>query len=212
MNRARMILPIAGLAALACAAYGADSGATSLLPADSASAFKLSATAGDYAKMSTEAVRGQAFSSAVRIEVTKKPQRSTDVQISAPIDGPAASGDVLLVSFWMRSATPAEATLDAGFRTAPGAAGAPGFPGAAAAGRGPGAPGAGAPPAAAAPGAAVPPGAAGAGGGRGAAAAPVAPGAAGRGRGFGAFGGQPALNAPALAGTRMEEDSISVRR
>jgi len=137
--------------------------------------------------------------------VTKKPQRSTDVQISAPIDGPAASGDVLLVSFWMRSATPAEATLDAGFRTAPGAAGAPGFPGAAAAGRGPGAPGAGAPPAAAAPGAAVPPGAAGAGGGRGAAAAPVAPGAAGRGRGFGAFGGQPALNAPALAGSAWKK-------
>jgi len=60
----------AGLAALVCAAYGADTGATSLLPADSASAFKLSANAGDYAKMSTAAVTGQSFKSALRIEVT----------------------------------------------------------------------------------------------------------------------------------------------
>jgi GH35 family endo-1,4-beta-xylanase len=194
MSRVRTILLSAGLAALACAAHAADAGATALLPADSASAFKLSANAGDYAKMSTAAVTGQPFKSALRIEVTKKPQRTADVQISAPVDAAMASGDVLLVSFWMRSGTAGEATLDAGFRTVPGAAGAPGARGA------PGAPGAagagraGAPPAA--PGGAAAPGAP---------AAAGAPGVAGRGRGFGGFGGQPALNAPALAGTAWKK-------
>jgi len=45
MNRVRTILLTAAGAFLAsCAAYGADAGATALLPADSASIFKLSAT------------------------------------------------------------------------------------------------------------------------------------------------------------------------
>ena len=116
-------------AALACAAHAADTVGTALLPAESASAFKLSANAGEFAKMSTVAVTGQPFSSALRIDVSGKPERAGDVQIAAPIDGGAASGDVLLVSFWMRSATTAEATLDAGFRTAPGTAPPPGAPG-----------------------------------------------------------------------------------
>ena len=59
MSRVRTILLSAALAALTCAAYGADTGATALLPADSAAAFKLNANAGDYAKMSTAAVSGQ---------------------------------------------------------------------------------------------------------------------------------------------------------
>src|ERR1039458_5131732 len=103
MNRAHPILLSAGLAAVAFAAYGADPGFKALLPADSASAFKLSANADDYAKMSTAAVIGRTFSNALRIEVTKKPQRTADVQISAPVDAAMATGDVLLVSFWMRS-------------------------------------------------------------------------------------------------------------
>ena len=71
MNRIRTILLSAGLAAMACVAYGA-AGATALLPADSASAFKLSANAGDYAKMSTAAVTGQPFANALRIEVCQE--------------------------------------------------------------------------------------------------------------------------------------------
>ena len=128
MNRTRAIYLTAGLAALACAAYGAD-GATSLLPPDSASAFKLRSSAGEFAKMSTVTATGQPFASALRIEVATKPQRPADVQIAAPVDGAVASGDVLLVSFRMRSATPAEATLDAGFGAAPGTAPPPGAPG-----------------------------------------------------------------------------------
>jgi GH35 family endo-1,4-beta-xylanase len=165
MSRVRTILLSAGLTALACAASAADTGATALLPADSVSAFKLSANAGDYAKMATATVTGQPFKNALRIEVTKKPQRPGDVMISAAVDAALASGDVLLVSFWMRSGMAGDATLDAGFRGVPGVAPAPGAPGA--------------------------PGA------RGGAGA--APGTPGRGRGF--FGGQPALNAPATAGT-----------
>jgi len=185
MSRVRTTLLSAALAALTCAAYGADTGATALLPADSAAAFKLNANAGDYAKMSTVAVSGQPFKTSLRIEVTKKPQRSGDVMISAPVDAALAGGDVLLVSFWMRSGTAGEATLDAGFRSVPGAAPAPGTPGTR------GGAGAGAPPAAGAPVA------------RGGAGAPAAGGAAGRGRGM--FGGQPALNAPALAGTTWKK-------
>ena len=185
MNFVQTVFLSVGCAALACVAYGADPGATALLPADSAPAFKLSANAGDFAKMSTEAVKGQPFPNALRIEVAKKPQRPTDVQISAPVDGAVKNGEILLVSFWMRSGAPGEATLDAGFRTAPGAAQVPG------AGGGPGGFGArgaaGVPPAAGAPGAS------------GAAAA------SGRGRGFAGFGGQPALNAPALAGTAWKK-------
>jgi hypothetical protein len=103
MNRARTALLSAGFAAIACAAYGADTGATPLLPADSTSAFQLSSAAAESAKMSMVAVKGQPFSSALRIEVTAKPRRSADVQISAPAGAATASGDVLMVSFWMRS-------------------------------------------------------------------------------------------------------------
>jgi GH35 family endo-1,4-beta-xylanase len=169
MNRVRTILLSAGLAALASSAYGASPGAAALLPADSAAAFKLSGNAGEFAKMSTASVSGQPFKSALRIEVARKPQRSGDVQIAAPVDAAVASGDVLLVSFWMRSGAAGEATLDAGFRTVPGAAAVPG--------------------------------AAGAPGARGVAGAPGA--AGGRGRGM--FGGQPALSAPAVAGTAWKK-------
>jgi hypothetical protein len=189
MSRVRTILLSAGLTALACVASAADTSATALLPADFVSAFKLSANAGDYAKMATATVTGQPFKSALRIEVTKKPQRPGDVMISAPLDATLASGDVLMVSFWMRSGIAGDATLDAGFRSVPGTAPASGAPGA----RG----GAGA--AAGAPGA--PPVAAGAPGARGGAGA--GGGAAGRGRG--GFGGQPALNAPAMAGTAWKK-------
>jgi GH35 family endo-1,4-beta-xylanase len=179
MKRVRTILLSAGIAALSFAAQAADTGGVALLPADSAPAFKLSANAGEYAKMSTAAVTGQTFKTALRVEVAKKPQRTNDVQIAVPVDAAAASGDVLLVSFWIRSGAAGEATVDAGFRTVPGAAGAPGA-------RGP----------ASAPGAVVAPLAAGAAG---------APGAAG-GRGRGMFGGgQPALNAPAIAGTAWKK-------
>jgi GH35 family endo-1,4-beta-xylanase len=163
MNRVRTILLSAGLAALASSAYGASPGAAALLPADSAAAFKLSGNAGEFAKMSTASVSGQPFKSALRIEVARKPQRSGDVQIAAPVDAAVASGDVLLVSFWMRSGAAGEATLDAGFRTVPGAPAAPGARGVAG-----------------------------------------APGAAG-GRGRGMFGGQPALSAPAVAGTAWKK-------
>jgi len=193
MSRISTIALSVALTSLACAAYGAD--ATSLLPADAVSAFRLSSSAGEFAKMSTAAATGQPFSKVLRIEVAKKPQRSADVQIAAPVDAAMASGDVLLVSFWMRSGTAEEATLDAGFRTAPGAAPVPGAPGA------PGAPGrAGA---AGAPGAAGVGGAPGAAGPPGRAGAPGAPGAPGRG-GRGMFT-QPALNAPALAGAAWKK-------
>jgi endo-1,4-beta-xylanase len=173
-----MMFLSAGLAVFLSAANGADAGATALLPADSASAFKLSANAGDYAKMSSTPVTGQSFKNAIRIEVSQKPQRSGDVMISTPVDSAMASGDVLLVTFWMRSGAGGEATLDAGFRGVP-TAGAP----------------------AARSGAAAPPAAGGAPGARGGAGAPA--GAAGRGRG--AFGGQPSLNAPAVAGTAWKK-------
>jgi endo-1,4-beta-xylanase len=142
MNRAKTtFLLSAGFAAIHCAAYAADTGATSLLPADSASAFTLSSNAGERAKMSTVAVKGQPFASALRIEVSAKLGRSTDVQISAPAGAATASADVLMVSFWMRSGTAEEATLDAGFRAIPGVGGAPGAAARAGAPGGPGAPG-----------------------------------------------------------------------
>jgi endo-1,4-beta-xylanase len=120
MNPVRATLLKVGLATVVCAAIGADAGAQALLPADSASAFRLSSSAGEYARMSPVAVTGQPFSTALRVEVTKKPGRASDVQLATPIDASVASGDVLLVSFWMRSATSAEATLDAGFRASGG--------------------------------------------------------------------------------------------
>jgi endo-1,4-beta-xylanase len=164
MNRVRTSLLCAGLAALTCAAFAADTGTTALLPADSTSAFKLSSAAGESAKMSTVPVKGQPFSSALRIEVSAKPRRSADVQISAPAGAATASGDVLMVSFWLRSAAAGEATLDAGFRATPGVGGAPATR----------------------------------------AGAPAAPGAPGRG-GRGIFFGQPALNAPAVAGASWKK-------
>ncbi|MBZ5495664.1 MAG: endo-1,4-beta-xylanase [Acidobacteriia bacterium] len=180
MNRLSAMILSAGWAALACAATGAENGAKGLLPADSITLFRLSAGAGEFAKMSTAEVKGQPFSKTLRIEVTKKPQRSQDVQIAVPVDAAMAGGDVLMVSFWMRSGTAGEATLDAGFRTTPGATPAP---------RAGGTPGAPVPPGA------VPPGAAGV--PRGATGALGAPGARGRGM----FPGMSGFSAPALAGT-----------
>jgi hypothetical protein len=69
------------------------------LPANSGSAFQLRRSAGESAKMSRVAVRGQPFSSALRIEVTAKPRGAADVQIAAPAGAPMASGDVWMVSF-----------------------------------------------------------------------------------------------------------------
>jgi endo-1,4-beta-xylanase len=141
MSRVRSILLWTGCAASLFAAYGADQGATALLPADSVSVFRLSDSAGEFAKMSPSEVKGQPFSKALRIDVSKKPQRAQIVQIATPVDAAMASGDVLSVSFWMRSGNTGEATVDAGFRAVPqagagGRAGAPGAPGAAGRGRG----------------------------------------------------------------------------
>ena len=184
MNRLRAMILSTGLAALACAAPGAENGAKGLLPADSITLFRLSAGAGEFVKMSTAEVKGRPFSKALRIEVTKKPQRTQDVQIAVPVDAAMAGGDVLMVSFWMRCGTAGEATLDAGFRTTPGATPAP---------RAGGTPGAPVPPGA------VPPGAAGV--PRGATGALGAPGARGRGM----FPGMSGFSAPALAGTAWKK-------
>jgi len=198
MKQVVTILTGAALMALACPAWSAD-GATALLPSDSAPLFKLGANAGEYAKMSTAAVKGQPFADALRVEVTKKPQRSQEVQLVAPVDGAVKSGDVLLVSFYMRSGGTGDATVDAGFRGIAGLAPAPGQP----QGRGFGPGGPGGP--GATPGGA--PGASPGGAPGGAGAAGRGPGAAGAGagRGRGAFGGQPVLTAPALAGTAWKK-------
>ena len=128
VNRTCAKILIVGLAALACAARGAQTGAQALLPPDSASVFRLNASAGEFAKMSIADVKGQPFLKSMRVEVIKKPQRTQDVQITAPVDAAMASGDVLMISFWMRSAAAGEATLDAGFRTVPGATAPPAAP------------------------------------------------------------------------------------
>lgn len=121
MTRIRSEFAICVLSGLASAAFGADTSATSLLPVDSLSVFSLSSAAGEFAKISSVTAAGQPFATALRIEVGKKPEQATAVQIAATVDAPIASGDVLMVSFWMRSGTASEATLDAGFRAAPGA-------------------------------------------------------------------------------------------
>ncbi len=167
MNRVRSLLLGASMAALAASAFAAD-GPTVLLPADSTPALKLSGAAGESARITNAAVTGQPFKTVLRIEVTKKPERPADVQLSTPIDAAMSAGDVLMVSFYMRSAGSGEATLDAGFRTAPGVAR-----------QGPTGPPPAGPPASRGQ---VPPGAPGAVPGRG---------------GRGAFGGQPPLGAAA---------------
>jgi len=116
MNRVRSLLLGASVAALAASAFAAD-GPTVLLPPDSA-ALKLSGAAGESARMTNAPVTGQPFKTVLRVEVTKKPERPADIQISMPIEAALAAGDVLMVSFYMRSAGSGEATLDAGFRTA----------------------------------------------------------------------------------------------
>jgi endo-1,4-beta-xylanase len=198
MRRMLTIL-LGAVAALACGAYAADQIAQSLLPGDAAVSFSLSEGAGDYARMSTTAVAGQPFKSALRIEVTRKPERAQQVAVSMPVDAAIANGDVLMISFWMRSGAAGEATLDAAFRApmpvgARGArGGAPGTPGAA--GVPPaGGPPAGAPPAVAAPGVAP--------GGQRAAA-----GGGGFVGGFG-FGGRGGLNAPAVAGVAWKKVTL----
>lgn len=172
-----------------CAGFAADQATTSLLPGDAVAAFRLSEGAGNYARMSTTVVAGQPFKTALRIEVTATPERAQSVMISTPVNAAIASGDVLMISFWMRSGAPGEATLDAAFRApmalgARGArAGAPGAPGAA------GLPPAGGPPAAA-------PG-----------AARAAAGGGGFVGGF-SFGGRGGLNAPAVAGTGWKKITL----
>jgi endo-1,4-beta-xylanase len=180
---------LGAVTALACGVYAADQAAKSLLPPDVAAAFKLSEGAGDYARMSGTAVTGQTFKSALRVDVTRKPERSQQVTVSTPVNAAISNGDVLMVSFWMRSGTTGVATLDAAFR-APMPAGGRG-------GRGgvPGAPGAAAPPPAGGP----------------PAGAPVAPrGAAGGGGFVGgfSFGGRGGLNAPATAGAAWKKVTL----
>jgi endo-1,4-beta-xylanase len=179
----------------ASASHAAGQAATSLLPADAAPSFTLSDGAGDFAKRSTTPVTGQAFKSALRIEIAKKPERSQQVTLSTKVDAAIANGDVLLMSFWMRSGAPGEATLDAAFRAPMPAgargglrAGAPGAPGAP-----PAAPPAGAPPAGAPPGAAP------------AGQRAAAPGAFVGGFSFGGRGG---LNAPAAAGAAWKKITL----
>src|SRR5512142_200913 len=104
------------VAALGVGAHAGGQAAQSLLPADASAAFKLIDGGGDYARMSTVAVTGQPFKSALRIEVTRKPERAQQVTISMPVDAAIANGDVLMVSFWMRSGAASEVTLDAAFR------------------------------------------------------------------------------------------------
>jgi GH35 family endo-1,4-beta-xylanase len=119
MSLSRIAVLIAGFAAVA---YGAGTQPASLLPANSASTFHLGAAAGEFAKVSPIAVTGQPFSKALRIEIMAKPQRPADVQIATNVDAAIAGGDVLMISFSMRSADGAEVTLDAGFRPASAAA------------------------------------------------------------------------------------------
>src|ERR1022692_2326366 len=100
MNQVRSLLLGASMAAVAASAFAAD-GPAVLLPADSTAALKLSGAAGLSATISNANVAGQPFKTVLRIEVTKKPERATDVQISTPIDAAMAAGDVLMVSFYM---------------------------------------------------------------------------------------------------------------
>jgi endo-1,4-beta-xylanase len=193
--RRTLTMLLGAMVALACAAFAAAQAAKSLLPAEAAAAFKLSEGAGDYARMSTTAVTGQAFKVALHIEVAKKPQRAQQVAVAIPVDAAIANGDVLMVSFWMRSGAPGEATLDAAFR-APMAAGARGARGGL-----PGAPGAAGPPPAGGPPAGAP-GAQGAAGRGGAAAA-----GGGFVGGF-SFGGRGGLNAPAVAGAAWKKITL----
>jgi endo-1,4-beta-xylanase len=189
---------LGAITALACATLAGDQAPRSLLPADAPASFRLNDGAGDYAGMSTTAVTGQAFKSALRIDVTTKPQRAQQVAISTSVDAAIANGDVLMISFWMRSGTPGEATLDAAFR-APMVLGARGARGGA-----PGAPGAAGPPPAGGP----PAGAPGAQGAAGAAGR--AGGAAGGGGFVGGFSfrGRGGLNAPAVAGDAWKKITL----
>ncbi len=187
--RRLLTIVLGAVTALACGAYAADQAAKSLLPPDAGAAFKLSEGAGDDARMSGTAVTGQTFKSALRVEVTRKPERSQQVTVSAPVNAAISSGDVLMVSFWVRSGTTGVATLDAAFR-APMPAGGRGARGGV-----PGAPGAAAPPPAGGP----------------PAGAPVAPRGATGGGGFVggfSFGGRGGLNAPATAGAAWKKVTL----
>lgn len=52
----------------------------------------MSSAAGEAAKMSTVVVKGQPFSSALRIEMSVKARRAADVLISAPTGASTAGG------------------------------------------------------------------------------------------------------------------------
>ena len=109
-----------GFVALAWVAQGAETGATSLLPQDSAARFRLSGGAAEFAKMTTAPVSGQPFSTALRIEVGKKPESAARAEVAASVDADMKSGEVLMASFWVRAVRapnpPGEAMLDTGFR------------------------------------------------------------------------------------------------
>jgi endo-1,4-beta-xylanase len=108
-----------GFVALTWVAQGAETGAASLLPQDSAARFRLSGGATEFAKMTTAPVSGQPFSTALRIEVGKKPESAARAEVAASVDADMKSGEVLMASFWVRAVRapnpPGEAMLDTGF-------------------------------------------------------------------------------------------------
>lgn len=107
-------------------AHADEVSARPLLTANSLDTFTLSPAAGGFAKMSAVTATGQPFPNALRIEVARKPDQASAVQITAPVNASISSGDVLMLSFWMRSRMPGDATLDAGFRPRPAAVQTPG--------------------------------------------------------------------------------------
>ena len=77
-----------------------------VLPADSTSAFRLNAAAGD-AKMEIIKGEGQTFTQALRVQSVKRPDHVWNLQISARSVVDVKKGDVLLGTFWLRCVEPA---------------------------------------------------------------------------------------------------------
>lgn len=55
------------------------------------------------AERSVVAVSGQTFDKAIRLEVKERPANAWSAQVGAKTSGPVEKGDVLLMSFWMRT-------------------------------------------------------------------------------------------------------------
>ena len=99
-------------AALLMAAFGAAANAgrsapgpagIPLLPRDAIMAFS---RPGGIASVRLVPVRGVPFARALRCTTTREPTNSWDVQLSAPAIAPIKKDDILLATFWMRSAGP----------------------------------------------------------------------------------------------------------